>query len=225
MPFGRGFNSGPFSSPYGSSSGTPRYIRDASLASLDPYSEVIGGIANQGCVALGVPESICRLGEAAVNQWLGGGASGGSSAAAPLVPDCPEGFRIDPDTGRCVEVGFRGGIERILPGGQTGTLADVSGEAVVGAFGQPGILPMQRGTIQRSDGTVGPILKCPRGMVLAKDDVCYVKSAIPRRFRKWAPDPRPPVSAQDAKAIRQADRAKTRVKKLASKSGFTCKKR
>lgn len=206
-------------------SSTPQWIQDASYRSTDPFSDVVGDITNQGCQALGVPDSICRLGAAAVNQWLGGGGGGSSSGASQLVADCPEGFRLDPETGRCLQEGVRGAIERFLPGGQAGTLADEMGQPVIGAFGQAGVIPAARGTIQRADGSTGPILKCPRGMVLGKDDICYAKSVVPRKFRKWAPAARPPVSAGDAKAIRKADSARNRVKNLAKKSGFSCKKR
>lgn len=70
-------------------------------------------------------------------------------------------------------------------------------------------------------------LRCPRGMVLGLDDLCYPKAMLGRRskFRKWRQPPRPPVSASDAAAIRRAERARERVKNLAKNVGFTVKKR
>lgn len=136
-----------------------------------------------------------------------------------MAVQCPDGFRLD-SQGRCVTAGLPGTIQRILPGGKTGTLSDVQGQAVVGAFGVPGLLPAQVGVING-----GPILKCPAGMVLGKDDICYVRSVLPRQFRKWPRAPRPPITAGDAKAIRKAEGAKRRVKKLAGSVGFACTKK
>ena len=96
--------------------------------------------------------------------------------------------------------------------------SDVFGEAVVGAFGMPALIPAIVGEVNGN-----PIRRCPRGSVLGKDDLCYNK--LPRNFRKWPRAPRAPVTAGDAKAIRRADGARGRVKKLAGDVGFTCKKR
>jgi len=152
----------------------------------------------------------------------------------PLVAStCPEGFRVNPQTGVCEKVGLIGGLERLLPGGATGTLPTVAGggggfgQAVIGAFGTPALVPMQAGTIQRLNGTTGAILRCPGGMVLGKDDLCYPKSVLGARgrFRKHPAARKPPVSVRDAQAIRQAESAKNRVKKLAQGVGFSVKKR
>lgn len=132
---------------------------------------------------------------------------------------CPSGFKKD-SKGNCIKTGVGGVIQRTLPGGKKGTLEDVFGDAVIGAFGVPGLVPAQVGVINDN-----PILKCPAGMVLGKDNICYVRSVLPRQFRKWPPPGRAPVTAGDAKAIRRAKSATNRVKKLASNVGFTCTKK
>lgn len=133
---------------------------------------------------------------------------------------CPVGFVFR--NGRCEQVGMVGTIERLLPGGQTGTLMDEAGEAVLGAFGLPAIIPRQVGVIEDREGREGPILRCPTGLVLGKDSLCYPKAAIPRQFRKNPPAKKPPLTVTDANAIRRAASAKNRVKKLAGDVGFSC---
>jgi len=84
------------------------------------------------------------------------------------------------------------------------------------------MVPVQVGQIQRRDGSVGPILRCARGMVLGMDNLCYPKAVLPRRskFRKWRGQARPAVSAADVKAIRTAAAAKGRVLALAKDVGL-----
>jgi len=112
----------------------------------------------------------------------------------------------------------------VLPGGDP-FITGAGGTAVMGAFGMPAMQPMIVGSVMKDDGTTSPVRRCMAGMVLGKDDLCYPKAALNRKYRKWAPDRKPPVSAADAQAIRQAESAKKRVKKLAGDVGFTCKKR
>jgi len=151
---------------------------------------------------------------------VGGGAlvsSGGGFAA------CPPGYRTD-SNGVCRRTGIGGVLERVLPGdiGLPGSLQNRDpqqmGLAVAGAMGIPALVPIQVGTIEARDG-MHAILKCNRGMVLGKDDLCYVKGSIPRGWRKWPPGARPPISAGDAVHMRKAAAAKNRVKKLARKVG------
>lgn len=98
------------------------------------------------------------------------------------------------------------------------------GQAQMGAFGIPAVAPTVVGQRQSNNGTV-PIRECPTGTVLGKDNLCYAKGSIPMKFRKWRPAKKAPITAADAAAIRKADRAKTRVKKLAGAVGFSCRKR
>lgn len=122
---------------------------------------------------------------------------------------CPEGtIRINEN---CVALGDA------FPGGDP-FITGAGGTAVTGSFGLPGVTPVQE---QRRH------LKCPRGMVLGTDEVCYPKSVLPRRsgFRKWKGDRKPPVSVSDMQAIRQAARARDRVKRLAGDVGFSTKRK
>jgi len=91
------------------------------------------------------------------------------------------------------------------------------GQAVVGAFGMPAMVPME---VNR------PTLVCPRGMVLGTDDLCYPKGVLSSRnlHRKWRRPPRPTISAGDARAIRIAAAAKDRVLKLAKDVGLHASK-
>lgn len=145
----------------------------------------------------------------------GGGASGTS---------CPEGFKVD-SQGRCVAEGIGGALERTLPGGAPGMLTDQYGPAVMGAFGKPALVPAQVGTIMRQDGSVGPVLRCPAGMVLGKDDLCYAKSSITKADRKWKPSPKPPMTASDAKALRRIGTLQKKIKRLAKAGNMSCKKK
>jgi len=91
------------------------------------------------------------------------------------------------------------------------------GRAVEGAFGLPAFEPEEE---------MVPTLRCPRGMVLGQDDLCYPKAVLPRRsqWRKWRGQARPPVSAGDARAIRKANAARERVLKLAKNVGLHASK-
>jgi len=143
--------------------------------------------------------------------------------AATAGAGCPPGFKIV--RGRCVARGTQGAMQRLIPGGQTGMLTDEFGEAVIGGFGTPALEPAQVGTIMRRDGVVSPILRCPRGMVLGIDELCYTKGTVPRQFRKWKPAANPPISAADMKAVRTFASVQKKVKKLAGDSGLTCAKK
>lgn len=100
-----------------------------------------------------------------------------------------------------------------------GSPGDVStgGTAVMGAFGMPAQQAVVIGEIHGR-----PVRRCNPGLVLGKDNLCYPKGSLPRMYRKWKPAPRPAISAADTKAINRADRAKQRVKRLASKVGYAC---
>ena len=127
---------------------------------------------------------------------------------------CPTGYRWNGTA--CVEEGVGGTVARILPGGDTGYGSDIYGQAVVGAFGRPGIVPATEPITTR---------RCPPGMVLGKDDVCYARSSIRNSDRKWPKPPRPVLSASDMKTIRRIKTLQNRVKKAAQTTGFSCKKR
>lgn len=158
-----------------------------------------------------------------LDRLTGGGSDSDNEPGARA--SCPPGFRVDSKTGTCVKEGAEGAIERMLPGGDTGVLGDQFGPAVIGGFGVPAIVPAQVGTRARADGSVGPILQCPRGAILGKDDLCYQKGSIPVSFRKWRPAAKPPMSAADARALRRIKTLQGKAKKLATSAGLTCRTR
>jgi len=209
--------------------GTPGYsnpFQPIQPGGLPPLPSTGGGGGGNGG---GFWDTLVGIGSdwARKELGLGGGGTSGSTPAEGSGP-CPQGYQFNARTLQCEEIGLGGAIERTLPGGQTGTMADAYGQATVGAFGIPALVPAQRGTTVRSDGTTHPILKCPPGAVLGKDNLCYMKGSIPRQFRKWKPAAKPVVSAHDAKMMRKygpGGSKQNRVKKLAQTAGFSCRKR
>jgi len=83
---------------------------------------------------------------------------------------------------------------------------DGFGEAVIGGFGRPALVPRVVGAIERADGSVGQILRCPPGAVLAIDDLCYTKGTKGLAAnRKWPPGTAPFLTGGDVKCLRRAD--------------------
>lgn len=138
--------------------------------------------------------------------------------APPSPGSCPPGFVTD-SRGRCVRSGVTGAVQRFLPGGETGVLpgrADGFGEATVGAFGIPALVPA---------GVSSVSLRCPPGAVLGKDNLCYQKGSIPVAFRKWRPARKPPISAKDWKCLQVSSRLEKKTKAIAMKAGWKGLKR
>lgn len=187
-----------------------------------------GGVALPGSISE-IPQWVLQQGLSFVQQWIAqqlagpSGGSGSGSLPAEGSGGCPTGYEYNPSSGQCEEVGVGGMIRRTLPGGASGVTE--YGNAVVGAFGVPALQPAVVGQRQNSRGEVNPILKCPAGTVLGRDNLCYQKSSIPRKFRKWKPAPKPPMSASDAKALRRIGTLQNKVKGLAKNAGLTCRKR
>lgn len=144
------------------------------------------------------------------------GYQGSGNAGLGLGPGgpCPTGFEWDGM--QCIQSGFQGWVEQTLPGGETGTGLDVYGQAVMGAFGKPAIVPA---TMSQ------PTRRCPPGTVLGKDNLCYARGSIANSNRKWPKPPRPLLSSHDMKTIRKAKSLANRVKKAATATGFSCRKR
>lgn len=116
---------------------------------------------------------------------------------------CQPGFTFR--NGRCERTGFVGAAQRFVPGGATGTQADVAGEAVAGGFNMPAFVPLVVGNISKVDGTTGPILRCPSGTVLATDDLCYAKGTKGlAAHRKWKPTPPGFLPRRDVVCLRRA---------------------
>ena len=162
----------------------------------------------------------------------GGGGNGGavtspggpSSAFGPNVGNtCNPPYTRHPTTGRCTldradtgvgtEVGtrptegWRARLERFFPGGETGTevATEGYGDAVIGAFGIPALEPAIVGAVQRRDGTMAPIRRCPPGLVLATDELCYAKGTKGlAAHRKWKPSGACFLPPRDVKALRRA---------------------
>lgn len=144
-------------------------------------------------------------------------ALGGGTTAVPVGIDtsgfttvptgtCPiPGQRVDPVTGEC----------RFFMGVQSGP--DTGGQAVVGSFGLPAMVPAIVGQINGK-----PVRRCRKGSVLGTDELCYSKAVLPPRskFRKWKRPPRPALSRRDEVAIRRAAGAKDRVLNLAREAGL-----
>lgn len=177
------------------------------------FGDLLGGVGK--AVASVIPGG--NIVTSVVGSLFGGGDD--RSSNQPLArADCPPGFQADPNTGVCQAIGLTGAVQRFLPGGQTGVLPSTAQPmaATVGQFGAPAIQPYQASSVA---------LRCPPGMVLGKDNLCYRKGAIPMSWRKWRPARKPPISARDWRALQTADRVKNRAKKIAGKAGFSCKRR
>lgn len=126
---------------------------------------------------------------------------------------CPGIMSVrDPITGNCIN------LDALPPGGNpavTGPYsssgyADGYGEAVKGMYGV-GLVPRVKVTATR---------KCPRGMALGDDGVCYDKRRLRKSDRMWDPGTKPLLTGGDRRAIakaaaagRKLDRAKKSLKR------------
>lgn len=134
---------------------------------------------------------------------------GGSGTFTPLVAqECPEGsIRLGE---QCVAPGdlFPGGRPLVFPAD-----GQAAGAVVQGGFGLPATEPV---------GVTRVTRRCPRGMVLGIDDLCYAKAILTGRskLRKWRRPVRPPISRRDTVAITRAASAKERVFELAKDVGL-----
>lgn len=127
-----------------------------------------------------------------------------------LTTGCATGYKWDASKGQCVKEGVVGWVQGVLPGGKTGTQADIYGSAVVGAWGKPALQP----------GVVAvPTMRCPRGTVLGLDDLCYPKGSIRNSDRKWPKPTRPLLSSGDMKTLRKISTIQNRVKKAWQSAG------
>jgi len=141
---------------------------------------------------------------------LGGGAG---PTTQPLT-GCEPGFERDQETGRCKRSGLIGGVQRFLPGGETGfaPAPSVNGGGLV-----PGAQAPQIRTTQTR--------VCPKKFILGADGLCYVKALLPVKLRMHRPDARPPISASQWRKLRTANTVRNKAKEIAVTAGFSCKKR
>lgn len=190
---------------------TQRAAQMAGQPTAGFFGDLLRGVGRVATSAIPV------IGGAVSGALFGGGGSAGQRPLAKA--DCPPGFRTDPNTGRCLQEGIGGAVKRFIPGGATGVLPGVTngfGEAVLGSFGVPALVPAQAQSVS---------LHCPPGAILGKDNLCYQKGSIPMQFRKWRPARKPPISAKDWRALQVSKRVSEKAKKIAGTAGFTCKRR
>lgn len=118
--------------------------------------------------------------------------------------ECP-GSLVMASDGHCVAPGS--GHFRKHFGGAEGVSVVPVGEAVMGRYGaalRPGSMLIDRAV-------------CLRGMQLADDGLCYNKSQISNKQRKWPAGRKPLLSGGDMRAIGIAARAGARLAKTTSR--------
>lgn len=136
----------------------------------------------------------------------------GTQVTSTSVPGPGTGSQFGPNggppqIGTRPEEGWRAFFERLFPGGETGTelATEGYGNAVIGGFGIPALEPAIVGAVQRRDGTMAPIRRCPPGLVLATDELCYAKGTRGlAAHRKWKPSGACFLPPRDVKALRRA---------------------
>lgn len=205
---------GPNVVTFGLGTGTPGFTGGTTL----PGSS--GGIPGLSTGIAGIDQLLGAgynwlLGQLSGGQGPGTGGAGGSLAGA-TSNSCPQGYSWDGT--QCVATGIQGAVQRFLPGGASGTLADIYGEARLGRYGVA-LVPAQVGQVASlRTGMVNPILRCPRGMVLGKDNLCY--DSLTKTQRKW-PKPRKPLfTGGDLNALTRANKLKEKAKEIAQDSGW-----
>jgi hypothetical protein len=148
-----------------------------------------------------------------------GGSGGGSEPpqGSPTVPGgfvaesspCPSGTFRNPIGGRCIKID----PGAILPGGAPFiSTTQAQGQPVLGHYG----VAMTPSAVERVK------LRCPRGMVLGLDNMCYNKRNLRADERKWRPGRRPLLTGGEMNAITVAaraagklERSKKRIRKVA----------
>ncbi len=182
-------------------SGPTRRINTSRL-DLGGALEDLGGAVVRGAVG-GLEDRIRRLAAGGGGSEPPSGENAVPGNFAPQEATCPEGtFRI---LGKCVD---------LIPGGKMSGAGLVAsgGEAVLGQFGVA-MVPEQRERVR---------LRCPRGMVLGLDNLCYNRRDLRKDERKWVPARKPLLTGGELNAISTAlsaakklDRQKKRLKKTA----------
>lgn len=178
-----------------------------SFPTYSPYQQtVIEGLGDTAATACDKLPVILKEACKAASGAIFGNGGNGTTQYQPggTVSPCPSGtIRVG---STCVAPGD------VFPGGDPFTFP-AGGGAVQGAFGLPAIQPAQQ---QRTR------LRCPTGMVLGRDNLCYPKQVLPRRskWRKWRPAPRPKISAAEWKTLRRAKRVKEEAREVAKEAGY-----
>lgn len=145
------------------------------------------------------------LGRELIGGLTGGRATPSEPAqGSPAIPGsltgqpsgCPPGTIRIPGTLQCVSPGD------MWPGGAPG---------VVPTSPAPMTAPGMLGAVQ-PQATQQRRLRCPRGYVLGADELCYHRSAISNKQRKWPKGRKPLLTGGDLNAISRAARAAGRMK-------------
>lgn len=149
----------------------------------------------------------------------GGGSTGGQGSSIPdantFAGGCPPGSYQVGNT--CVNPGaaLPGGSPFTFPTGGT-QVGSPGGTAVVPAGGGGG---MMGAAVAVAPFTYSQLRRqCPPGYVLGKDNLCYAKGMIPKKYRKWTYN-KPYITRGDYKAIARADRTRKKLVGLTKKSG------
>jgi len=147
-------------------------------------------------------------GKAVVDRYISGSGSEPAQGNAPvpgnLTPGANSGSGCEFPSfmlgGKCVNpaAAMPGGAPLISSPSQYG-------EATYGRYGLA-LVPAQE-TITRA--------KCPPGMVLGKDGLCY--ESLPKRDRKWNPGAKPLLTGGEMNAINRANRAAKRLQSTQKK--------
>lgn len=154
--------------------------------------------------------------------------------SSPTGPGGPGGATVGGGGNSIPDVGQAGGFTNTAdqcPQGyyRVGNQCVSPGDAWPG--GNPVITPVTNGSAPSGGGqyyqtglgfAVAPAtmtttrLRCPGGMVLGRDNLCYEK--LSNQYRKW-PHHKPYITRADYKAISRADRARKKLVRLTKRSG------
>ena len=95
---------------------------------------------------------------------------------------------------------------------------DISVGGVVGGGGQ--LVHGRYGIAMAPQAIPNVRRRCPDGMVLGKDSLCYNKRDLRKSERKWNPGRKPLFTGGDLNAISRASKLEDRAKKIAQDLGF-----
>lgn len=168
-------------------------------------STVVPGIPD---ASLGLGGDLLQIGV----DFLGRRLSGDGQVQLPKKPfkpepagDCPGVFEVRGPDGTCIN------LTDILPGGDpfiTGQ-QDGNGRAAPSGFGQAVNGRFGVGMLPRVD--VQTIRRCPKGMALGKDGVCYDGLGRNSPKREWPMGMKPLLTPGERNAIRIAARAANKL--------------
>lgn len=181
----------------------------------------VGGVINQANPCQFVPDGplrvACQIAQGLFNAASGQPNPGGNLGQTQFAPGsnpapgggpCSVGYHWSDVLNTCVS----DNVTNWLPGG---TPATVPIGTPIGGVG--GVKPRQVGSVQRNDGKVTPLFRCPRGMVLGVDYNCYWRQMLPRQWRAHRPAARPLLSAHDGSVLRKAKGLEKKLRKVTNK--------